>query len=82
MLTASMKRYWTFCWGDHDALGGMWDCSGAFDTFEEAEDDLKPAERYKNDRHWSSQIFDAETREVYEYRRGAWRKEQFGVVSR
>jgi hypothetical protein len=77
-----MKRFWAFAWGDHDALGGMADCSGDFDTFEEAETALNAAERSKEDRYWSSQILDTETREVYEYRRGAWKKEKLGVVSR
>jgi hypothetical protein len=77
-----MKRFWAFSWDDHDSLGGMADYNGDFDTFEEAGAALNPAERYKENHYWSSQILDTETREVYEYRRGAWKKEKLGVVSR
>jgi hypothetical protein len=69
---SSMKRFWTFHWQDHDALGGMHDFRGSFDSLEEAKAALNPqVDPYYRYDSW--QIFDTQTQTLYDFHGGEWR---------
>jgi hypothetical protein len=64
-----MKRYLAFYWGDHDAMGGMNDLWGDFDTFDDAAACLEPI---SDDPYLSYVIYDQQERREYEYCQGEW----------